>query len=353
VIAYIYIYIYLNTYTVLCTITMMIATNVIHTNIKSFLLLFVLLLATSSLTFGDVLVQHDVAAAAAADADADGSLASVVRSSLRLLKPSKAGKGGSSPTGKASKNNKAAKKDNKAAKKNNKAAKKASKASKKTKAPAPIEEVTIDSVILAAPADLLPEDLERNLANAALAAITGGRRRNLITVTDPDTGLTVEVECVAEDCVALFVNGGAAPDGAICYVCEITLLAEGLDLVAAQALIVAEINNGDITEGTSVITIFDPPAVDATFAPTPAPTQAPTLPPTLPPTQAPTLAPTPAPTQAPTPAPTPAPTSAPTPAPTQAPTLLPTLPPTTAPSMSFYPSTSPSTTPSESSVPTS
>ena len=83
---------------------MMISTNVIHTNIKSVLLLFVLLLATSSLTFGDV--QHDVDVDhAAAGAAADSSLNSVVHGSLRLLKA----KAAKSNRAKSSKNRKSSK----------------------------------------------------------------------------------------------------------------------------------------------------------------------------------------------------------------------------------------------------
>jgi hypothetical protein len=345
---------------------MLIAT--IHTNMKSFLLLFVLLLATLSLTFGDV--RHDVDHAAATTyatttTTNDSSLTSRRRtiglrktaqrgSSVRQLKSSKGSSFGSSFQFSVQKPKKAApvqvakttvapvqvvettvapvigvvaaetaatKSDKKSSKDKNKKGDKSGKKSKNSKSSSSLGTATVENILVAAPDSESTQDVEAALGAEALNAITS-RRRNLESVQSAD-GVTVTTDCVKQTtCDLIFESPDTAPapDFVTCYVCVITINTEagsGIDAAAEADIIAGLIEDGSFTEGLNIIVVFVG-APDFTYVPTSVPTAAPIATPTATPTASPTASPTSSPTTNPSATPTGSATINPTPGPTDA-----------------------------------
>ena len=228
------------------------------TSIKFLFIFGVLLLAISSLTFGDA-KPHDDHAAAAAAAAATGATTTGLRKTVRklrseqksstngalmeqsygfsqtkakVLEQQRKAKGMVPEKAKAPKTNQSKEpqrilKKSKTSKDKNvkKKDKKKRRKKKKTKSsPPPQETATIEDVLIAAPSSKSQEDGEEEIRGAVLDSSSSGRR-NL--QEDEAEDISVNVGCAVSSCNLIFIPPAEISNFVSCYVCVITLIVDG------------------------------------------------------------------------------------------------------------------------------
>ena len=260
-----------------------------------------LLLATSSLTFGGAkpIDDHAAAAAAATGATTTGlrktvrKLRSEQKSSTngalmeqsygfsqtkaKVLEQQRKAKGMVPETAKAPKTNQSKEpqrilKKSKTSKDKNmkKKDKKKRRKKKKTKSsPPPQETATIEDVLIAAPASKSQEDVEEEIRVEVLDSSPSGRR-NL--QEDEAEDISVTVGCAVSYCNLIFIPPAELPNSVSCYVCVITLIMDagtGIDVDEEATAIIELIDTGVFAADLDFVVAFAGGTASPSASPTP------------------------------------------------------------------------------------